>query len=94
MHWFNVAIILCVGNFVAWMVAIYVPNSVSGLLGHLVVSTIGAFITGFLTLEIFPKYGTAGMIPGAFVGSVLLLYFVRFKKWSWQKKTPEITNAP
>ena len=94
MHWVNVAIILCVGNFVAWMVAMYVPNAVSGLLGHLVVSTIGAFIAGYLILEIVPQYGAAGMIPGAFIGAVVLLYFVRFKKWSWQKKTPEISNAP
>ncbi|NQU57743.1 MAG: GlsB/YeaQ/YmgE family stress response membrane protein [Rhodospirillales bacterium] len=94
MHWVNVAIILCVGNFVAWMAAMYVSNAVSGLLGHLVVSTIGAFIGGYLTLEIIPKYGTAGMIPGALVGSILLLYFVRFKKWRLRKKTPEISNAP
>ncbi len=86
MHWVNVAIILCVGNFVAWMVAMYVADAVSGLLGHLLISTVGAFIGGYLTLEIVPKYGAAGMIPGALVGSVLLLYFVRFKKWSWQKK--------
>jgi len=86
MHWVNVAIILCVGNFIAWMVALYVKDAVRGLIGHVVCSTLGAFLAGYLALLVLPKYGTAGMIPAAFIGSGLLLYLVRFRKWNWQKK--------
>lgn len=85
MNWFYVAIILSVGNFVAWMVAMYVPNAVKGLLVHVVVSTLGAFMGGYLALELMPKHGVAGLLPAALVGSGLLLYLVRFKKWRWQK---------
>ena len=81
MHWVNVAIILCIGNFISWMVAMYVKDAVSGLIGHVIFSTLGAFIGGYLSLLIFPQYGTAAMIPAAFVGSGLLLYLVRFRKW-------------
>ncbi|MBC8267790.1 MAG: hypothetical protein H8E36_03490 [Rhodospirillaceae bacterium] len=88
MHWVNVAIILCIGNFIAWMVALYVKDAVSGLLGHVIFSTLGAFIAGYLSLLVLPNYGTAGMIPAAFTGGGLLLYLVRFRKWNWQKESP------
>jgi hypothetical protein len=38
MHWVNVAIILCIGNFIAWIIAMYVKDAVSGLIGHVLVS--------------------------------------------------------
>ena len=94
MHWINVAIILCIGNFWGWMVAMYAKDAVSGLLGHVVTSTIGAFIVGYLTLVFFPKYGTAVMLPAAFIGSGLVLYLVRFRKWGWQKKASKISDTP
>ncbi len=86
MHWINVAIILSVGNFVAWMVALYVKDAVRGLIGHVIFSTLGAFIGGYLSLLIYPRYGVVAMLPAALVGSLLVLYLVRFRKWNWQKK--------
>jgi len=80
MTWLHVAIILSIGNFVAWMIAMYVKDAAAGLIGHVITCTIGAFIGGGLMLAIFPKYGVAGMMPGAFVASVVLVYLVRFRK--------------
>ncbi len=86
MHAVNVVIILCIGNIVAWVVGIYVKGAMPGLMGHVAVSTIGAFIAGYLTLEFGPEFGAVGMIPPAFIGAGLLLYLVRFKKWGWRNK--------
>ncbi len=80
MTWFHVAIILCIGNFVAWMVAMYVKDTARGLIGHVITSIAGAFIGGWLMLTLFPRYAVPGMMAGAFVVSVALLYFVRLRK--------------
>lgn len=85
MNWVYVAIILSIGNFIAWIVAIYVKDAVKGLLGHVLCSTLGAFIGGYLSLYFFPKYGAAALILIAFIGGGLLLYLVRFRKWNWWK---------
>ena len=80
MNWVHAAILLSVGNFVAWMVAIYVKDAASGLVGHVVVSILGAFVGGYLSLSLAPDHGVLGMMIAAFIGSPLLLYVVRFKK--------------
>ena len=85
MHWVNVAIILCIGDFIAWIIAMYVKDAVSGLIGHVLVSALGAFIACYVALLIFPKYGTPAMIPAAFVSGVRLVYLLRFRKWNWRK---------
>ena len=81
MHMVNVAIILSIGNCVAWIAALYVKDAERGLIGHVIVSTIGAFIAGYLALTFASQYGVPGMMIAAFIGSPLLLYFVRFRKW-------------
>ena len=81
MHMANVAIILSIGNCVAWVVALYVKDAERGLIGHVVVSTIGSFIAGCLALKFVSQYGVPGMMIAAFIGSSLLLYLVRFRKW-------------
>ncbi len=78
---FSIVIIISVGNFVAWIAAIYVKDAARGLIGHVVVATTGAFFAGYLALWLLPDLYAVGMIIGAFVGAVVLLYFVRFKKW-------------
>ena len=50
MHMVNVAIILSIGNCVAWIAALYVKDAERGLIGHVIVSTVGAFIAGYLAL--------------------------------------------
>ena len=78
---FSVIIILSVGNIVAWLAALYVKDAARGLIGHVVVATTGAFIAGYLTLWLFPNLYAFGMMTGAFVGAVFLLYFVRLRTW-------------
>ncbi len=80
MTWVHVAIILSIANFVAWMVAMYVKDAAVGLIGHVITSIVGAFMGGWLMLGIFPQYAVWGMMIGALIGSMALLYFVRFGK--------------
>jgi uncharacterized membrane protein YeaQ/YmgE (transglycosylase-associated protein family) len=75
----SVIIILSIGNFVAWLAALYVKDAARGLIGHVVVATTGAFIAGYLTLWLFPNLYVFGMITGAFLGAVFMLYFVRLR---------------
>ena len=81
MDTFSVVIIFSIGNIVAWLAALYVKDAERGLIGHVVVATTGAFIAGFLTRWLFPTLYTFGMMIGAFLGAVFLLYFVRFRTW-------------
>ena len=75
-------IFLSIGNVVGWLAGMYWKNALPGLIGHVVVSTIGAFVAGFLMLRFIQYITGLGVIAGAFVGAALLLYFVRLKKLS------------
>ena len=81
MHMVNVAIILSIGNCVAWVAALYVKDAERGLIGHVIISTFGSFIAGSVALKFASQYGVLGMMIAAFIGSSLLLYLVRFRKW-------------
>jgi uncharacterized membrane protein YeaQ/YmgE (transglycosylase-associated protein family) len=74
-------IIISIGNVVGWLAAMYVKNALPGLLGHVVISTIGAFIGGCLSLRILGESNKFAMIINAFIGAALLLYIVRFRTW-------------
>ena len=65
----------------AWLAALYVKDAARGLIGHVVVATTGAFVAGNLALWLFPDLYAFGMMTGAFVGAVFLLYFVRLRTW-------------
>lgn len=78
---FSVIIVLSIGNIVAWLAALYVKDAARGLIGHVVVATTGAFIAGYLALWLFPDLYAFGMMTGAFMGAVFMLYFVRFRTW-------------
>ena len=73
-------VVICIGNVVAWVAAMYVEGALPGLLGHLVVSTAGAFAGAYLSLQLLPSFAGLGMIPAAFAGAVLLLYALRLRK--------------
>jgi uncharacterized membrane protein YeaQ/YmgE (transglycosylase-associated protein family) len=73
--------VLSIGNIVAWLAALYVKDAARGLIGHVVVATTGAFIAGYLALLFFPDRHALGMMTGAFLGAVFLLYFVRLRTW-------------
>ena len=78
---YSMMIIISIGNVVGWLAGLYVRNALPGLIGHVVISTIGAFIGGYLSLRIFPEFDKLGMIVSALIGAALLLYVVRFKNW-------------
>ncbi len=48
----SMMIILSIGNVVAWLAGMYVKNALPGLIGHVVVSTIGALNADYLCLRI------------------------------------------
>jgi len=50
---------------------------------HLIVATAGAFIGGYLSLNLLSEFSKYSMIFCAFLVAGLLLYFIRFRKWRW-----------
>ena len=77
----SMMIMISIGNVVGWLAAIYVKNALPGLIGHVVISMIGAFIGGYLSLRFFGESAKFSMLINAFLGAVLLLYVVRFRNW-------------
>lgn len=73
-------VVICIGNVVAWVAAMYVKGALPGLLGHLVVSIGGALLGAYLSLQLVPSWAGLGMIPAAFAGAILLLYSLRLRK--------------
>ena len=69
-----------IGNAVGWTAAIYVKDALPGLIGHVVVSTIGAFVAGYLSLALFPAAAQLGMTLFGIAGAALLLYVTRLRK--------------
>lgn len=65
-------VVINIGNVVAWLAAIYAKDALRGLIGNLVVSTLGAFGGAQLALGLFPG-DVLAMILGAFVGATALL---------------------
>ncbi len=81
MHVVDIFIIIAIGQVVAWPVTMYVENDHRRLGLHAVVTTIGAFIGGYLSRSLISEYSSFSMILCAFLVSGLLLYLVRFRKW-------------
>ena len=79
---YSMMIIISIGNVVGWLTGMYVKNALPGLIGHVVISTIGAFIGGYLSLRICTESDKFSMIISACIGAVLLLFVVRFRNWS------------
>ncbi len=77
----SMMLVLSIGCVVGWLAAMYVQGALPGLIGHVVVSTIGAYVVGYLALWFFPGFYYFSLIFGAFIGAALLLYLLRIKKW-------------
>ncbi len=73
-------ILLSIGQVVAWLVTIYVSNGGRRLFGDVIVTTIGAFIGGYLSLRLLSEFSKFSMIFSAFFVSFLLLITLRFRK--------------
>ncbi len=81
MHPLDMMLLFAIGNVVAWPVAMYVDGDFPRVIGHLVVTTIGALTGGYLAQIFFPESSKFILIFGGFIGATPLLYLVRFKKW-------------
>jgi uncharacterized membrane protein YeaQ/YmgE (transglycosylase-associated protein family) len=82
----SMMLVLSIGSIVGWLAAMYVKDALPGLIGHVVIATIGAFIAGYLALRLFPGLYFFGLVVGAFIGAAGLLYLVRFKNWRYPNK--------
>ena len=74
-------IVINIGNVVAWLAAIYAKDALRGLIGNVIISTLGAFIAAYLSLKLLPEFDKLGMMVAAFLGAGLLLYTTRPKAW-------------
>jgi uncharacterized membrane protein YeaQ/YmgE (transglycosylase-associated protein family) len=81
MHVVDMFILLSIGQVVGWLATMYAENDHRRLAGHLIVTTTGAFIGGYLSLRFISEYSKYGMIFSAFIVAGLLLYLVRYRKW-------------
>ena len=81
MHVVDMFIMISIGQVVAWPVSIYGKGQGRRLFGDAIVTTIGAFIGGYLSLTLVSEYSKFSMIFVAFLGAGLLLYLVRYRKW-------------
>ena len=81
MHPLDMMLLFAIANVVAWPAAMYVDGDFPRVIGHLIVTTIGALIGGYMAQLSFPDSSKFILIFGGFGGAVPLLYLVRFKKW-------------
>lgn len=81
MHVVDMFIMISIGQVVGWVATMYAETDHRRLGVHLIVTTIGAFTGGYLSLRLISEYSKFGMIFSAFFGAGLLLYLVRFRKW-------------
>ena len=72
----NVSIILsmCIGNMVAWFLAIYTPRGAYHLLANVVVGSIGAALCGFAIARIAPGLGGGGFLAAAPLCALLMIF--------------------
>jgi len=69
-----------IGKMVGWLAAMYVKGALPGLIGHIVVSTVGATGTGYLILSLVPNPNGLGVVGGALLGAATLLYVTRLRR--------------
>ncbi len=75
----SLIIFLLVGAVAGWLAGVIVKGYGFGLLGNIAVGVVGAFIGSWLfgRLGIFAGGGYVGMLIGATVGAVILLFLIR-----------------
>jgi uncharacterized membrane protein YeaQ/YmgE (transglycosylase-associated protein family) len=74
-------ILLAIGQVIAWLVILYADDNVLRLFGHMFVTTLGAFLAGYLSLRFYSEANKFSMIFAAFLGAGFLLYLLRFRLW-------------
>jgi NitT/TauT family transport system substrate-binding protein len=81
MHVVDMFILLAIGQVIAWLVILYADDNVLRLFGHMFVTTLGAFLAGYLSLRFYSEANKFSMIFAAFLGAGFLLYLLRFRLW-------------
>lgn len=81
MHVVDMFILLSIGQVIAWLVLLYLDDNALRLFGHMFVTTLGAFLAGYLSLRFYSEADKFSMIFAALLGAGLLLYLVRFRVW-------------
>ena len=84
MHAVDMFILISIGQVVGWLAAIYIDGDFRPLLGYIAITTAGAFTGGYLSLNFISEFSKFSMIFSAFFVAGLLLYTVRFRKWSYE----------
>ncbi len=82
MHPVDLMIFICIGNCVGWLAAMYVENALRGLIGHVAIGMIGAFLAGNACQVLLPDFGKTGMIIAGLIGAVLLVQLVSLRRWA------------
>lgn len=80
MHVVDMFIMISIGQVVGWLATIYTESDERRLAGHLLATTAGAFVGGYLSLWLVSEFSKASMILCAFLGAGALLYFLRYRK--------------
>lgn len=71
----SITLCLCIGNAVAWLMAIYTQAGSRNLLWNVVLGSVGAALFGFALIWALPSYRVAGLLLGGPVCAVLLIFF-------------------
>ncbi len=82
MHPVDLIIFICIGNCVGWLTGMYVENALRGLIGHVAIGIIGAFVAGNASQILLPDLGKSGMIVAGLIGAVLLVRLLSLRKWA------------
>ena len=81
MHVVDMFILISIGQVVAWLVTLYSAQAGRRLFGDAIVTTVGAFTGGYLSLRLISEFSKFSMIFSAFIVAGLLLYLARYRKW-------------
>ncbi len=77
MDLFSIILMLCVGNTVGWLAGIYVQGGLLGILGDVIVATVGALAAGFVYRQFGPEAGAVGLLAAGIVAAALAVVLWR-----------------
>lgn len=69
----SITLCLCIGNAVAWLMAIYTSPGARNLLWNVVLGSLGAALFGLAMIWALPSYRIAGLLFGGPVCAFLLI---------------------
>lgn len=73
MDFLTIALVLCIGNAVAWLIALYTERGAYLLLWNLLFGTVGAALCALAIAWLAPTLGVTGLVIAGPVFSVLAI---------------------